>query len=84
MILSIVESKKISYLCRRIHFNLIRFLYMKTNTFMRTLFQIAFLLLINSNLMAQTDSITVRVKGMRCEECAHKVKNVVKKLSLKI
>ena len=53
---------------------------MKTNTFMRTLFQIAFLLLINSNLMAQTDSITVRVKGMRCEECAHKVKNVVKKL----
>ena len=54
---------------------------MKTNTFMRTLFQIAFLLLINSNLMAQTDSITVRVKGMRCEECAHKVKNVVKNTS---
>lgn len=30
--------------------------------------------------MAQSDSITVRIKGMRCEECAHKVKNVVKKL----
>ena len=53
---------------------------MKTNTFVRTLFLIAFLLLTNSNLLAQTDSITVRIKGMRCEECAHKVKNVVKKL----
>ena len=26
------------------------------------------------------DTLTVRIKGMRCEECAHKVKNVVKKL----
>ena len=28
---------------------------------------------------AQIDTLTVRIKGMRCEECAHKVKNVVKK-----
>ncbi len=26
-----------------------------------------------------TDTLTVRIKGMRCGECAHKVKNVVKK-----
>lgn len=25
-----------------------------------------------------TDTLTVRIKGMRCEECAHKVKNVLK------
>ena len=32
-------------------------------------------------VMAQDiDTLTVRIKGMRCEECAHKVKNVVKKL----
>ena len=32
-------------------------------------------------LSAQTiDTLTVRIKGMRCEECAHKVKNVVKQL----
>ena len=30
--------------------------------------------------MAQTDTVTVRIKGMRCEECAHKVKTVVKRL----
>lgn len=31
--------------------------------------------------MAQTtDTLTVRIKGMRCEECAHKVKTVVKRL----
>ena len=53
---------------------------MKTTTFMKTLFLMAFLMLTSSSLMAQTDSITVRIKGMRCEECAHKVKNVVKKL----
>ena len=27
-----------------------------------------------------TDTLTVRIKGMRCEECAHKVKNAVKQL----
>lgn len=27
-----------------------------------------------------TDTLTVRIKGMRCEECAHKVKTVVKRL----
>ena len=26
-----------------------------------------------------TDTLTVRIKGMRCEECAHKVKNVLRK-----
>lgn len=30
--------------------------------------------------MAQTDTVTVRIKGMRCEECGHKVKTVVKRL----
>lgn len=53
---------------------------MKANIFMKTLFLTAFLLLTNNILMAQTDSITVRIKGMRCEECAHKVKTVVKRL----
>ena len=33
-----------------------------------------------SGTFAQTDSITVRVKGMRCEECAHKVMVAVKQL----
>lgn len=28
---------------------------------------------------AATDTLTVRIKGMRCEECAHKVKNVLRK-----
>ena len=26
-----------------------------------------------------SDTLTVRIKGMRCEECAHKVKNVLRK-----
>ncbi len=30
---------------------------------------------------AATDTLTVRIKGMRCEECAHKVKNVLGKLN---
>jgi len=29
---------------------------------------------------AATDTLTVRIKGMRCEECAHKVKTVLGKL----
>ena len=53
---------------------------MKTTTFMRTFFLFAFLIMTNNTLMAQTDSVTVRIKGMRCEECAHKVKTVVKRL----
>jgi len=53
---------------------------MKANIFMKTLFLTAFLLLTHNMLMAQTDSVTVRIKGMRCEECAHKVKTVVKRL----
>ena len=31
--------------------------------------------------MAQTDTVTVRIKGMRCEECAHKVNTVLHKLN---
>lgn len=39
------------------------------------------LVLTTLGLQAQNiDTLTVRIKGMRCEECAHKVKNVVKKL----
>ena len=33
-----------------------------------------------SGVAAQEDSITVRIKGMRCEECAHNVMVAVKKL----
>ena len=29
---------------------------------------------------AQTDTLTVRIKGMRCDECAHKVMTVVRQL----
>lgn len=46
----------------------------------RILFSLTFVL-ITLGLQAQTiDTLTVRIKGMRCEECAHKVKNVVKQL----
>ena len=30
--------------------------------------------------MAQTDTLTVRIKGMRCDECAHKVMTAVRQL----
>jgi copper ion binding protein len=40
----------------------------------------ALLLTIQWGAMAHTtDTLTVRIKGMRCEECAHKVKNALKK-----
>lgn len=46
----------------------------------RILFSLTFVL-ITLGLQAQTiDTITVRIKGMRCEECAHKVKNVMRLL----
>jgi copper ion binding protein len=32
------------------------------------------------SLTAATETITLRIKGMRCEECAHKVTTVLKKL----
>lgn len=46
----------------------------------RILFSLTFVL-ITLGLQAQTiDTLTVRIKGMRCEECAHKVKNVMRLL----
>lgn len=46
----------------------------------RILFCLTFVL-ITLGLQAQTiDTLTVRIKGMRCEECAHKVKNVMRLL----
>lgn len=46
----------------------------------RILFSLTFVL-ITQGLQAQTiDTLTVRIKGMRCEECAHKVKNVMRLL----
>lgn len=35
---------------------------------------------LSSPAVAQEDSVTVRIKGMRCEECAHNVMVVVKRL----
>lgn len=37
------------------------------------------LLLSMGAMAANTDTLTVRIKGMRCGECAHKVKNVLRK-----
>ena len=46
----------------------------------RILMVMALWLVAQQGVMAQTiDTLTVRIKGMRCEECAHKVKNVLKK-----
>ena len=46
----------------------------------RILFSLTFVL-ITLGIQAQTiDTLTVRIKGMRCEECAHKVKNVMRLL----
>ena len=33
-----------------------------------------------SGVAAQTDTLTVRIKGMRCDECAHKVMTIVRQL----
>ena len=47
----------------------------------KTLMAMTLMLAAQLGVMAQNiDTLTVRIKGMRCEECAHKVKNVVKKL----
>ena len=46
----------------------------------RTLVVIMLTMISTHVTMAQTDTVTVRIKGMRCEECAHKVKTVVKRL----
>ena len=37
------------------------------------------LLLCMGAMAANTDTLTVRIKGMRCGECAHKVKNALRK-----
>ena len=47
----------------------------------KVLIAMTLMLIAQLGVMAQDiDTLTVRIKGMRCEECAHKVKNVVKKL----
>ena len=47
---------------------------------MKTLATMALLLLSSVGMTATTaDTLTVRVKGMRCDECAHKVKTVLRK-----
>ena len=47
---------------------------------MKKLFALAFSALLSSAaLAATTDTITVRVKAMRCEECGHKVRTALKK-----
>lgn len=38
-------------------------------------------MLLPITMMSANEKITVRIKGMRCEECAHKVTSVVKKLN---
>jgi copper ion binding protein len=47
----------------------------------KVLIAMTLMLIAQLGVMAQDiETLTVRIKGMRCEECAHKVKNVVKKL----
>ena len=47
---------------------------------MRKFITLAILLFITLvSLAAKTDTVTVRVKAMRCEECGHKVKNALRK-----
>lgn len=47
---------------------------------MKRILFIAHCMLLALGVQAQTtDTLTVRIKGMRCGECAHKVKDVVKK-----
>lgn len=43
------------------------------------LFVMALLLICNSAIAADTDTLTVRIKGMRCDDCAHKVMTAVTK-----
>lgn len=49
---------------------------------MRRLFLLFTLALLAQVMVAveNTDTMTVRIKGMRCEECAHKVKNILNKV----
>ena len=50
------------------------------NRTMKPLAALAFLLLVSMTMAAATaDTLTVRIKGMRCDECAHKVKTVLRK-----
>lgn len=51
----------------------------KVSDMKRILTAIALMLTTLGMQAQQTDTLTVRIKGMRCGECAHKVKNVVKK-----
>lgn len=54
---------------------------MRNMTIMIRTLVVFLLTMINTHVaMAQTDTVTMRIKGMRCEECAHKVKTVVKRL----
>lgn len=80
----IADMGKLSYLCSRIISPTKQIPnkkeYMRILTSMRLLMVILLMVITAPVAMAQSDSITVRIKGMRCEECAHKVKNVVKKL----
>ena len=47
---------------------------------MKKLITLALFSLISlSGMAAATDTVTVRVKAMRCEECGHKVKNALRK-----
>jgi len=39
-----------------------------------------FMMSATTAMAGDADTLTVRIKGMRCEECAHKVKTVVKRL----
>ena len=45
----------------------------------KTLLLAVALLQMTGAMAAGTDTLTVRIKGMRCEECAHKVKTVLRK-----
>lgn len=47
----------------------------------KSLFFFAALMLFQSAMAATSDTLTVRIKGMRCEECAHKVGTVLKKVN---
>ncbi len=46
-----------------------------------TLLLTGLLMAIAMQAATTTDTITVRIKGMRCEECAHKVNTVLHKLN---
>lgn len=46
---------------------------------MKRLFLIAIAALALQTAVAQSSTLTVRIKGMRCNECGHKVKNVLRK-----